>query len=306
LNHTPGHSIPEATRQRVLAAARDLGYVIHPMASALKRGNTRTVLFDVHGWTPGVTLNSFIAALDRELGPHDLTLLVHHGIGSVGRLREVAIQIGAYAVFSTRDIPEEEAALFRRAGVRIPDRSMPIHTMVDQGAVQLRHLFELGHRSVVFVGPADAAMSGLASHRYRAVSSEAPTLGMRASTAITLTEDPRSNAALLSGLVIHDPEVTAVIAYNDETALGVLAAATRAGIAVPERLAVIGSDDIPLGRVSTPTLSTVAVDYAAAARRAAARFTADPPPPAEGTIRRLIVRESTSRRCDGDADSTRP
>ena len=50
---------------------------------------------------------------------------------------------------------------------------------------------------------------------------------------------------------------TAIVAGNDEAAAGVLRAAWRAGIRCPEQLSVVGFDDVPLARQSTPPLTTV-------------------------------------------------
>ncbi|MET8945752.1 substrate-binding domain-containing protein [Streptomyces sp. NPDC004542] len=59
---------------------------------------------------------------------------------------------------------------------------------------------------------------------------------------------------------------TGVCAYNDETALAVLAGARETGTAVPSELAVIGVDDIPLASLVSPRLTSVRVDMRALAR----------------------------------------
>ncbi|WP_344811323.1 substrate-binding domain-containing protein, partial [Microlunatus aurantiacus] len=58
---------------------------------------------------------------------------------------------------------------------------------------------------------------------------------------------------------------TAICAFNDEVALALLAGAQRCGIAVPDDLAVIGVDDLPLAALITPALTTIARDTAAGA-----------------------------------------
>lgn len=63
--------------------------------------------------------------------------------------------------------------------------------------------------------------------------------------------------------------MTAVCGYNDDFALAVLAAATGAGIVVPDQLAVIGVDDVDAGRLVVPALSTVDYEFDVLARYAA-------------------------------------
>jgi DNA-binding LacI/PurR family transcriptional regulator len=68
-----------------------------------------------------------------------------------------------------------------------------------------------------------------------------------------LEDGPRALKALLGQA---DPP-TAVLCYNDLAAIGLLAAAARAGLRVPDNLAVIGYDNIPLSAFCVPALTTV-------------------------------------------------
>jgi DNA-binding LacI/PurR family transcriptional regulator len=53
----------------------------------------------------------------------------------------------------------------------------------------------------------------------------------------------------------------AVAAYNDEYAIAIVGALVAAGIHVPRDIAVIGVDDVPMGRVNTPTITTLGVEF---------------------------------------------
>jgi DNA-binding LacI/PurR family transcriptional regulator len=63
--------------------------------------------------------------------------------------------------------------------------------------------------------------------------------------------------------------VTAVCAFNDETAIALLAGLRERGLAAPADLAVIGVDDIPTARLTAPPLTTVGFDLREAGRRRA-------------------------------------
>jgi LacI family transcriptional regulator, repressor for deo operon, udp, cdd, tsx, nupC, and nupG len=96
-----------------------------------------------------------------------------------------------------------------------------------------------------------------------------------------------------------DTAVTAVVAANDVVAMGVVRGALARGWAVPGDLSVFGWDDDEIGRFSTPSLSTVAVDREAQGRAAIHQLVAEirgepAQPPPTRTINHLIFRESTA------------
>jgi DNA-binding LacI/PurR family transcriptional regulator len=108
-----------------------------------------------------------------------------------------------------------------------------------------------------------------------------------------------SESAYAAGLELaRDPGVTAVLAGNDELALGVVRAMHDSGRDVPGSLSLIGFDDTPMSKFLTPSLSTSRLDFAALGRACFATLlgvidpgsAAGPVPPPEP---RLIIREST-------------
>jgi LacI family transcriptional regulator len=117
------------------------------------------------------------------------------------------------------------------------------------------HLIELGHRRILYLGgPATSASNELrlrgiadAERRYPDVEFERREVGSSLDAGADVAED-----ALRS-------DVTAVIAFNDLVAIGLLSRLDELGIAVPERLSVVGVDDIPFARFSRPNLTTVSV-----------------------------------------------
>ncbi|MER6922588.1 substrate-binding domain-containing protein, partial [Streptomyces spiralis] len=97
----------------------------------------------------------------------------------------------------------------------------------------------------------------------------------------------------------HPPD--AVFCYNDLLAIGAMHALTRAGVRIPDDIAVIGVDGIQEGRYSSPALTTIAPDKARIAHTAVSTLIAviegTAPPPAESKAPyRLVVRESTAGR----------
>ncbi len=124
----------------------------------------------------------------------------------------------------------------------------------DGAATAVAYLQSLGHRRIAFVeGPVNGKSSRerLAGFR-RAMAGHADDrliFGGQGS--------PEDGAQALRRIIELPDAPTAVLCYNDLTALGLLSAAATLGIAVPGRLSVVGFDDIPLSAYSVPGLTTV-------------------------------------------------
>jgi DNA-binding LacI/PurR family transcriptional regulator len=155
------------------------------------------------------------------------------------------------------DLALQQLVAFRRVGIPLVtvDVSAPgvPHTITDDvtgGRLATAHLLGLGHRRIAFVGDSNAGRVGL-----RFGSSRRRLEGYRRELrAAGLWPDPdlvrtgphgAAVAAALTGqlLALPDPP-TAIFAASDTQAIGALSAADRAGISVPDRLSVIGFDDI--------------------------------------------------------------
>ena len=119
----------------------------------------------------------------------------------------------------------------------------------------LAHLRALGHRRVAYVaGPADSWIE----HERRIVLPPPDHLGMQ--VAIITSASPTFDGGILAGDMVVATNATAVIAYNDLLALGILQRLNFRGIRVPEDLSLIGHDDIAMASMCTPSLTTVRVD----------------------------------------------
>jgi DNA-binding LacI/PurR family transcriptional regulator len=114
----------------------------------------------------------------------------------------------------------------------------------------------------------------------------------------TVELDAESAANAIQAWRSLDPPVSAVCAYNDEVAQAVLAGLRILGLECPRDLAVVGADDIPLAKLASPPLTTVAIDHKLEAQRivetvtAALNSTAAVDTPEAADMFRLVVRES--------------
>lgn len=167
------------------------------------------------------------------------------------------------------------------------------------GRAATRHLIELGHRHIAFLGgPEDAACSRARLHGYHAALADAGIEGesrlVRAGEFTTET-----GVAGLASLIQAGDAPTAIFAASDTIALGVLAEAHRRGIRVPQDLSVVGFDGTNIGELAVPRLTSVAqplFDMGATALRSVLRLSRGERIDANHVelATQLIVRDSTA------------
>jgi LacI family transcriptional regulator len=258
-----------AAAERVRKVAAELGYVRDPLASGLRRAGTNTVGVIV----PRLT-DTVMAMLYEEIA----AAAAARGLFTV--------------VATTKDQPDAERvaveSLVRRrvdglvlTTARTPAPVEPVPSSVPRvlalrtdgvgpasigddrlGAhLATRHLIDLGHRRIGLVGgPAYASSAQDRREGYREALAEADiafdeSLVVGDSFSMEAGED--AGRILLSA----DDRPTAIFAVNDNTAIGVMAAAHALGLRVPDDLSVVGYNDIPVvSRLPVP-LSTVRVPF---------------------------------------------
>ncbi len=266
LNDTQGQSIPDATRERVLQAAEELGYRAHPLAKALREGSSRVVVLEVGTLPRAPMLESFIDGLDAELAALDHGLLVSYGSASrlAGRMAIDAVRPAAVIDLPGMYAREDAAA----------DGGWT-SGMASHFAVQIGYLREQGHRRIAIAVPAEAD-DFLAALAEKAVEA-AERAGVDAVRVVVPGELDLGGA-------------TAVAAISDALALRLLAQLDDAGIRVPEEVAVIGLGDTAEAELWRPGLTSVRLDARAygqrAARQALGRNAPNAPVPQSRVIRR--------------------
>ena len=128
--------------------------------------------------------------------------------------------------------------------------------------VAMDHLAARGHRSVLAVMPADPEFQWFRAGRQTGAEAAAAARGMT----LTVVESPLDHdrlAAVVTRAVTGPTRPDAILAYNDDYALLALRALIDAGIRVPEDIAVIGCDNLPVAELFTPRLTTIDVDMRA-------------------------------------------
>jgi DNA-binding LacI/PurR family transcriptional regulator len=266
LNDKPGHSIPEATRLRVLAVARELDYRPHASARALAAGRSDIVLLAVPNLPIGGAISRFIEEMAAALADQGLTLVTHLAGGHGRPLADICATVNASVVIGFTSFDEDTAQALYRAGA---DVVLPSHSSHDDagrpvGRLQAGHLIGRGHRRIGYAMPAHPGLREMAEDRLAGVAEACADAGLAAPVVLSTSLEIAPAAAAVGQWTSQS--VTAVCAFNDETAIALLAGLREQGLAAPADLAVIGVDDIPTARLAAPPLSTVAFDLREAGR----------------------------------------
>jgi DNA-binding LacI/PurR family transcriptional regulator len=258
LNDSP--AVKPDTRERVLAAIDELGYVPHSTARRLSLGRTLTIAVMVPFLTRPSTVER-LRGVQKALSTseYDLVLFI---VESPGQRDECFEQLTSRArvdgllTISLRPT-DEQANRILDAGLPtvLVDAPHPAlsRVVVDDfqgGYLATRHLMELGHRRIAFLGDyLDNEFDFISMRRrFEGFKSAHQELGIPSDPALHAEgEHGRPEAAGMAERLIslEDPP-TAIFAASDTQAFGVLDAARSQGLVVPEALSVIGYDDVEL------------------------------------------------------------
>lgn len=156
------------------------------------------------------------------------------------------------------------------------------------------HLLALGHRTVHHVAiPSEAGTKGRGAGWRGALAD----MGARVPEIVTAGWDPPS-AYEAGRSLAADPNVTAILCGNDDTAMAVRRALYDAGRDVPGDVSIVGIDDVPGSAFWIPALTTIRMDFAGLGRACVAILVAElegrPRPDIALTPPSLVIRESTA------------
>ena len=292
----------QETREKVLAAARDLGYRPSGVARSLRQRATRTlglIVTDIENpFFPELVRTVEDAARERgyaillcnasddpEREAGYLDLLVDRWVDGV---------VIAASNLGVRHREWLLAAPLPIVLVNSVDRAIEVPTIASDsvmgGRLATEHLVGLGHQrfGIITAGPRNLD----APDRLTGARSGLRDAGIPSANTHVVIEEPtvtggqRAAATILS----NDPAVTAIVAYNDLMAIGALRAVRASDRRVPDHVSVVGFDDVDLAAFVDPPLTTIAQSTAEMGRWAV-----------EELIRRL-GRPSTSAASNGESE----
>jgi Transcriptional regulators len=250
------------TRERVLEAAARLGYRPDRAASLLARRRSRLigVMMDVRSSFHAELVEDVHEAAEQH--GYDLVLSTVTRTRDEQRAVETLVDSRCEAlVLLGPDAPAAQlTALDRQLPVVVVGRPMPdagvdvVRVADDEGVGQaVAYLAGLGHRDITYL---DGGPGTIAAGRVRGYDRAMRRAGL---TARIVTGDHTEESGMRAARMLLDGDTlpTAVVTFNDRSAVGLLDVLVRAGVDVPGAVSVIGYDDSPLARLAHVDLTTV-------------------------------------------------
>jgi LacI family transcriptional regulator len=258
----PDRVRPE-TRERVERAAEELGYQPNRVARSLITGRTANigvVLPDLaNPFFPSVvkSIQTRARAFDYAVFLSDTD---EDPAVEVPAIRALAMQVDGFLLCSPR-APDDDLRSFAggKPIVVLNRRITPFPSVTADSADGMRqavaHLHALGHRNVAYVAGPRTSWSNRDRLRGLRAATAAREMNLAEVGSVAPTVDGGAAAADL----VAAAGVTAVLAYNDLVALGLMQRFHARGIRVPEQLSVVGFDDILVAGLIGPPLTSVAI-----------------------------------------------
>lgn len=266
------HPVSEQTRQRILEAAREMDYRPNGVAKSLTRGHTQTIAILL----PSIVndfYTQFVDIIENHVSAAGYCAFLcntHRDVGRETAFVQTLIErrVDGVVFCPTRMKAGDNAQNLRnveqlcRSGIPVVaigshfegvsriyvDTFEGAHTAVD-------YLVSLGHRAIGFI---DGLPAGTSRRRYRGYLEGLRQNGIHPAENLVCHGDLSFESGMrCAEKLLKAASPTAILAVNNNMAVGALHAARARGLDVPAQLSVIGFDDSPVSRLVTPSLTVV-------------------------------------------------
>lgn len=274
--------VSEETRAKVLQALQTLNYHSHGAARALRKGYSDEVALLlgvvpptvaemiasvqqqslIYGYTPVMYLSHGLSTQEREALYE--TIFARRPIGIIAspftftaedaaRARQIGVQHIVFIGFHTELVEETYSIVF-------PSRAL--------GYQAAQHLLERGHSHLALIQPENRRHENAFLQRLegmRAAITEVPGTTLQV---LPLQLSVLAARTLVENVFTGSDRPTGVYAFNDEHAVVLLGALAWRGIHVPQEVAVVGTDNLPIGEFVWPSLTSMCFDILDIGKRA--------------------------------------
>jgi DNA-binding LacI/PurR family transcriptional regulator len=318
LNDVPGRSIPQATRDRIKAAAKELNYRPSLLARSLRSRRTYTIGILVPELGDGYHTQVMSGIGDHlmEAGYFYFTAHHRHRKNLIEEYSQMLLGRGAEALIAIdtaleHDFPVPMVALAGHRPINGVTNVVLDHRFAAE--LTLSHLHSLGHRRIAFIR--GQPFSSDSAERWSSIVAVAREIGITIKPELTVQLDrdissPELGYPAIQQLLSSGQPFTAVVAFNDMSAIGAIRALHDFGLNVPRNVSVIGFDDIKISAFNNPSLTTIRQPLTNMGRIAAQcvlnRLNGSEPFRKQITVEpELMVRESTCKLEGDDPESNR-
>jgi DNA-binding LacI/PurR family transcriptional regulator len=265
LNDVPGRSIPQATRDRIKAAAKQMNYQPNLLARSLRSRKTLTIGILVPQLGDGyhAQVTSGIGDQLIKSGYFYFTAHHRHQVRMIEEYTRMLIGRGAQGIIAVDTRLEHPISIpvVAVAGYRHIEGVTNVvlnHKLAAELA--LTHLHSLGHRKIAIMR--GQSFSSDSDVRWKGLLEVASMLGIEIKPELVVTLDrdissPELGYPVVQQFLATKQPFTALVAFNDISAIGAIRALKDYNLCVPTDVSVIGFDDIKAAAFTLPRLTTI-------------------------------------------------
>lgn len=279
LNGVKDQGISDATRAKVLQVAREMGYQPNAAARSLASGNTRTVALVIpkasHLYVDAF-LAQLVATLNEECHFYGLKLLIE-STDDEGKEPDSFVNlvrgrnIDGLIVANQRISEHQHLQKIQEAQIPLvffsskPNQPQDMQTVGSDTCLSalmaVQHLIKLGHQKIAFVSFAQPEYDSVNEREvgWRQALQQAD-IAINPAWVEYADISAQSGYEAMRRLLARQTQFSALFAGNDTIAFGAIRALTEAGLKIPQDVAIVGFDDIPMAAFASPPLTTVRSD----------------------------------------------
>jgi LacI family transcriptional regulator len=265
LNNAPGRSIPPATRERVKAAAKKFGYQPSQIARSLQGLKTQTIGILLPELGEGYHSLVLSGAAEVLMQEGYFFFTAHHRhrkdlVAEYPRLLQARGVDGILAIDTQLEETLQAPTVSVAGHAPIPGVTNVILDHNRAAELALGHLYRLGHRRIAYMH--GQPFSSDSQSRWQSIMQVVRTLSLEVPKDLIIQLDKDLNTPELGYPGIHQlllrrRDFTAVLCFNDISAIGSIRALHDAGLKVPADVSVLGFDDIQAASYIVPSLTTI-------------------------------------------------
>jgi LacI family transcriptional regulator len=288
LNNSPSaKSIPQETRDRVVAAARELNYRPNYFARSLRQSRSMSVGVLAPDLSEGYFTRVMSGVVQELSAAHYFYFTACHDWNEelLEKYPRMLVEraIDGFLLLNTSadniDVPLPVVAISSHSAVKnVTNIVLDHHLAVGQALV---HLYQLGHRRIAFMRGPQAIPDS--EYRWESIQIVAREIGLKLDHSLVIRIDsagwsmkdgyhpmaPEIGYKPMQALLESTRDFTAIFCFNDIAAIGAVRALKDAGLSVPQDVSVVGFDDIQSAAYCTPSLTTVRQPLAEMGKRGA-------------------------------------
>jgi DNA-binding LacI/PurR family transcriptional regulator len=266
LNYSPlADSIPQETKDRIFEAARNLNYRPNYIARSLRNQRTHTIGVLIPEMSEGYSA-AVLSGVEEKLLQEGYFYFVashHHREDLIERNTQFLVARCVEGILAI-DTPIHHQSFLPIVSISGHEHIRGVTNIVlnhERAAhLAVEHLYDLGHRKIAVVKGQD--FSSDTEVRLNTVLETARKFGIPVEeNRITqlIGDDPSPETGYLSmkRLLAQNTDFTAVLAFNDISAIGAIRALRESGLEVPKNVSIIGFDDITSAEYHNPALTTI-------------------------------------------------